>query len=821
MDNLRAKIFLAIVFMLFSHGNQAQGLISPEENLRDKQLLDDNWKFHRGGYERAYKTDLDDSDWREIDLPHDWSIEDIPSANSPFDPNAVGQTGTGFTKGGTSWYRKSFILDEKAKELIAYLQFDGIYMDSEVWLNGVKLGRNPYGYTSFWFDISEGLKYGEENVIAVKVKNEGENSRWYSGSGIYRHVWLTFMNDIHVEKWGTQVISKNVSESLAEVVIGNRIKNETPNPVKVVVRTLISDSNGDQVAETESEIEIQSTSNENVIQIVRLESPRLWSVAHPELYVVQTTVFTNGEQKDKIETNIGIRSIQFDPELGFLLNGKSLELKGGNVHHDNGPLGAKAFDRAEERKVELLKANGYNAIRSAHNPPSPAFLDACDKLGMLVVNEAFDMWDKGKNSHDYHLYFEEFWRKDISSMIKRDFNHPSIIMWGIGNEIPEMDAPETVAIARNLADYVRELDSSRPVTAAVNGLGPEKDDFFNTLDVAGYNYAVAGDHGKADIYGEDHERIPNRIMYGSESYPLESFDSWMAAKEKPYVIGDFVWTSFDYLGEASIGWLGYPTNHEFYPWTLAFCGDLDICGWKRPQSYYRDAFWGKDRALSLFVKNPTPSFEESPERASWSKWHFSDLISSWNWMGHEGEKLEVVVFSSYDNVELFLNNKSLGTKVTNRDTKNKEVWEVPYAPGKLEAVGYINGERKSTYVLTTAGKPIQLQMKPDKMNIKADGQDLSYITVEVQDSDGFLIPDAENLIQFEIEGPGTIVGVGNANPISTESYIQSERKAWRGKCLVIIKSEKREGLIRLQANSKALESSTIEIKTTNDFDAGR
>ena len=315
------------------------------------------------------------------------------------------------------------------------------------------------------------------------------------------------------------------------------------------------------------------------------------------------------------------------------------------------------------------------------------------------------------------------------------------------------------------------------------------------------------------MYAEDLQRVPERIMYGAETYPLHSFDSWMAAKEKPWVIGDFVWTSFDYIGEASIGWLGYPMSHDFYPWTLAYCGDLDICGWKRPQSYYRDAFWGEEPALSLFIKRPEPSFEENPERASWSKWHFPDLVSSWTWNGYNGENLDVVVYSSYDKVELLLNGRSLGAKMTNIETKNKVLWEVPYEEGKLEAIGYIEGEIKTKVSLYTAQKPAKLKLSADRTEIKANGQDLSYITVEVQDSEGNLSPNADNLIQFEIEGPGSIIGVGNANPISTESFTKSQRKAWRGKCLVIVKAGKDNGSIRLNAKSNDLSTETIEILT--------
>ena len=353
-------------------------------------------------------------------------------------------------------------------------------------------------------------------------------------------------------------------------------------------------------------------------------------------------------------------------KTGFQLNGKTVKLKGGCFHNDNGPLGSKAYDRAEERKVELLKASGYNAIRCSHNPPSPAFLAACDRLGMLVMDEAFDCWRYGKNAYDYHLYFNDWWKRDIESMVTRDENHPSIIMWSLGNEIPENGTPEGAKTAGELAAYIKTLDTTRAITSAVNGLNPNKDPYFAALDVGGYNYAVGGDSGKKSVYEEDHVRIPARVMAGTESYPLEAFGSWMEVVDHPYVIGDFVWTAWDYIGEASIGWLGYQQGASFYPWNLAFCGDIDICGWKRPQSYYRGMHFGKTDQLSMFVTPPKPSFAVNPFIEPWSKWNWVDAVADWNWRGYENKLITVNVYSSCQEVELFLNNKSLGKKMTDR-----------------------------------------------------------------------------------------------------------------------------------------------------------
>jgi beta-galactosidase len=430
------------------------------------------------------------------------------------------------------------------------------------------------------------------------------------------------------------------------------------------------------------------------------------------------------------------------------------------------------------------------------------------------MDETFDMWSEQKNPDDYHLYFDKWWQKDVESMVYRDRNHPSVIMWSIGNEIPNRHKPEVVKTAKMLADFIRSIEPTRPVTSAVNDLKPDKDPYFATLDVAGYNYAAGGDHGQTSLYASDHERVPQRIMAGTESYPLEAFGAWMEVIDHPYVIGDFVWTAFDYIGEASIGWRGYWQEQNFYPWNLAFCGDIDMCGWKRPQSYYRDALW-KENQLSVFVTPPQPSFPLNPERQSWSKWHWFDAQASWNWKGYEGKPLEVNVYSSCEQVELFLNGKSLGKKQTGRSSKFMATWQVPYEQGALKAVGYKGKKTVTSSQLNTAGEVARITMTADRQTIKANNQDLSYITVELTDADAILNPVAENLIRFDLEGPGTIVAVGNANPVSTESFQGNERKAWHGKCLVIIKSGKQQGEIILKATSASLSSSVLKIMSVD------
>jgi len=784
--------------------------VAAQSGLKRENLLDSGWRFYLGGAQGAENPDFNDSKWRKIDLPHDWSIEDLPLTGSPFNINAISQVNGGFTTGGTGWYRKTFTVPENMMGKHFRLIFEGIYMNAVVWLNGRNLGNHPYGYTSFWFDITDDLKLTGENVLSVKVMNEGENSRWYSGSGIYRHVWLVVVSPVHTDTWGTYITTPEVSENVALVNVKTTIVNEGKDEKKIRLVTKIRDKDMKEISKSETISTVRPGSNNVIDQEIKLMNPMLWSPDSPYLYSAVSEIYDNDLAIDQVDSRFGIRTISFNSTEGFTLNGKPLKLKGGCVHHDNGPLGSKAYDRAEERRVELLKASGFNAIRCAHNPPSPAFLDACDRIGMLVMDEAFDMWNEQKNPHDYHLFFDKWWKKDIESMVLRDRNHPSVIMWSIGNEIPGRQRPEVVELAGKLAGYIRDLDPTRQITSAVNDLKPDKDPYFAVLDVAGYNYASGGDHNQMSIYTEDHNRVPGRIMAGTESYPLEAFGSWMEVVDHPYVIGDFVWTAFDYMGEASIGWRGYWQKQDFFPWNLAFCGDIDICGWKRPQSYYRDALW-KENQLSIWITPPKPSFELNPERQPWSKWHWLDATDDWNWKGNEGNSLEVNVYSSCEQVELFLNGKSLGKKPVSRSTKFIASWQVPYQPGTLKAVGYSGKKQTAVSELRTAEDPGSIKISPDRSEIRADGQDLCYFTVELIDTKGVRNPKAENMISFAVAGPGSIVAVGNANPRSIESCQLPLRKAWHGRCLVIVKSETEEGSITLKATSPELRPASVEI----------
>lgn len=764
------------------------------------------WKFHRGPLPVEEAMDADISGWREVDLPHDWSIEDIPGTGSPFDSSSAGGRGTGYALGGTSWYAKEFILDESHAGKRIDLLFEGVYMDSDMWLNGHHLGKHPYGYTSFFYDITDRLYMdGSSNRLMVEVKNEGANSRWYSGSGIYRHVWLTATAPVHVKRWGTFISTENANTQWAELKVETDLVSHQEEDSEVILELEILDPAGIVVALASSDVSIIAKGEARTSNTIEVGSPELWSPQTPHLYVLRTTLREGKRVIDRTETPFGIRTVVFDADRGFLLNGEEVKLRGGCMHHDNGPLGAAAYDRAEERRVELMKANGFNAIRTAHNPPSPGFLDACDRLGLLVIDEIYDGWFEDSQKKPYYqMEFEEGWPSDVKDFIMRDRNHPSVILWSTGNEIMDKMAPRAIKAQEEIVALIRELDPSRSVSCGMNEWGGDDWDvvlekYMAPLDVTGYNY-------RESAYEVDHARYPERLIVSSESFPKQAFPYWMKVLDNDYVIGDFVWTGFDYLGEVSIGWHGFS---EGYPWTVAYCGDLDICGFKRPQSYYREIVWGTGNKVALFVKNPIPTFEVP----SHSKWDFPDVHASWTWPGYEGDPMEVVVYSNCEKVSLSLNGKVIGSAETSRSNEFTARFEVPYKPGKLVATGFQGDRVIETMELVTAGEPAALEIQSDRETIAADGQDLAYLTLELVDDLGVRLPFGKAVIDFKIEGPGEIIGVGSARPNSVESFQQLKRTTFEGRCLAIVRSSKEAGEIKVTATASGLEPASVIIGT--------
>ena len=775
--------------------------------------LNQDWLFHKGSIPDAQCIDLNDADWRRLSVPHDWSIEDLAPGTGPLDPCAVSSWRTGYFVGGTAWYRRHFNIDEKYRGQRVHINFDGVYMNADVWINGQHLGNHPYGYTAFWYDVTPHVRFGADNVLAVEVKNEGVNSRWYSGSGIYRPVWLTIVNPLHIDPWGPYISTPQVSADSAQIRVRTEVRNDSGQKTQVTLRTCVVDPNGRIVAETKSPAGDALAFD----QRMTVERPSLWSPENPVLYRVSQEVIVAEKVVDQRRTSFGIRSIEFDADHGFRLNGQSVLLKGQCMHHDNYMLGAAAYPRAEERRVEIVKAAGYNAIRCAHNPPSSAFLDACDRRGMLVIDEAFDQWTQRKNRQDYHLYFNDWWQRDLASMILRDRNHPSVIMWSIGNEIPEQRSDKGAEIAAKLVAHIKTLDDTRPITIGANMTGPVGDALFAHLDVVGYNYQL-------EEYASDHNRVPDRIMFGSESFSKDAFDYWVPVEAHPWVVGDFVWTGWDYLGEASIGWVGSKQDWSStgpYPWHLAYCGEIDACGFKRPAAYYRDVLWRTgNNPVSAFVKSPNPSLPNSDPNNR-LMWVHPDIHPCWTWPGYEGRNLEVVVYSACDQVELFLNGQSLGRKSTGRDTQYTTAWQVPYHPGELKAVGYQDSRVQSTWTLKTAGPAARLRLTTDRSTIKADGQDLAYVTVEVLDARDICVPQADHLIHFAVQGPGVLAGVGNGKPYGTESFQKPHRTAFKGRCLAILKSTRQAGVVTLTATAQGLAPDSVIIRTQLQRNSGQ
>jgi beta-galactosidase len=731
----------------------------------------------------------------------------------PFSPESEGGPATGHTVGGTGWYRKHFALDAAEAGRLVSILFDGVYMDSDVWINGHHLGNRPYGYSAFAYDLTPHLKpAGGENLLSVRVRNEGKNSRWYSGSGIYRHVTLTTTDPLRIARWGVVVTTPQVSKSSATVRVVTAVANSRKAGSDVRLRVKLSGPDGREVSSAEASSRVAADGRVEIPLNLQVQAPALWSPESPQLCRAEVQVLEGDKIVDKSTTTFGIREIRFSVDKGFTLNGEPVELRGACLHHDNGPLGAVAIDRAEERRVELMKAQGYNAIRTSHNPPSAVFLDACDRLGMLVMNEAFDCWEKGKNPEDYGRYFNDWWQRDLAAMILRDRNHPSVILWSIGNEIPQRADEAGYVIAKNLADEVRRLDPTRPVTEGVCNFWDQPgrpwsdtDKAFTFLDVGGYNYEPM-------MYEGDHKKFPDRIMVGTESYPGELVDYWRLVEKHPYVIGDFVWTGMDYIGEAGCGHMRFDNEPSDFgrgwPWFNAFCGDLDICGFRKPQSFFRDVVWGRS-PLEMMVHRPLP-----PGRTEqMSRWGWPDELPSWTWPGEEGMTLEVTVYSACDTVRLELNGKEIATRKLGEDDEFRAKFGVPYQPGELRAVGLKQGTIVAARTLRSAGPAARIRLVADRQTIRADRNDLSYVAVEITDAEGNLLPDAALPVRFSVNGEGDLAAAGSGCPNKPEGFQGPLRTTWHGRALAILRPKGGAGSIRLRAESPGLSAGKIEVKT--------
>ena len=768
-----------------------------------KQLFNDGWKFWLGDEATASTVGFDDASWRKLTLPHDWSIE------HDFDVKYPSGNDGGYVMTGIGWYRKSFLVPSNMVGKRLSLYFEGVYMNSEVFVNGQSVGKRPYGYSSFIYDITPYVKVGEQNVVAVRVDNSKQrNCRWYTGAGIYRHVWLVTTEALHVAHWGTYITTPEVTSELAKVQVAVQVKNETKADKQAMVFVCLQ-KEGKEVAKGSLPISVASLKENKAIISLDVKNPELWSPDTPSLYEALVTVEAGGQVMDSVTEPFGIRTFTYSATDGFRLNGQSMLLNGGCAHHDNGVLGAKSFDAAEARKVRLMKEAGFNAVRTSHNLPSEAFLYECDRQGLLVIDESFDGWRDAKTPFDYSTEFDQWWQQDVDAMVLRDRNHPSIFCWSIGNEVIERKKLEVVTTAKKLADRIRLNDNTRPITSALAAWDADweiYDPLAAQHDIVGYNYMIHKSES-------DHERVPERVMMQTESYPRDAFSNWTKVNDYPYIIGDFVWTSLDYLGEAGIGRFYYKGESEGehyhrpqYPWHGAYCGDIDITGWRKPISHYRDLLYNADKKLHLAVKEPNGYYGEIKE-TQWSVW---PTWESWNWPGHEGKTIEVEIYSRYPRVQLFLNGNLMGEQETSREQQFKAVYALNYEEGTLRAVGLDEaGNVQEERILSTAGKPAKIRLTADKRQMKADGQDLIYVIAEVLDKEGRVMPIADNRLQFSIKGAGVIEATGSADLKDSESYSKASRKAWKGRAVAVVRSIGKTGKITLNVSSPGLTSTAI------------
>ena len=793
-------------------------------------LFDRDWKYCSGRYSSFAPfnpSNIPSDDWKAVDLPHDAAIGLERSADYP----------TGFAEAYTQpnmfYYKKTFDCPREWSGKTVLAEFEGVYMNAEVMLNGNHLAFHSYGYTSFLVDLSDYLKYGDSNEMLLIVDNLAKPScRWYTGAGIYRHVRIHIAEDVAVHPWDMHIDTPVVDAYSAQIHMTAYLTNQSGKSKtgKIEYAVFQMDDLQKPVLNDTAAFRI-SGNKEKIEKTCVLANPKLWDVVSPNLYRFCYTIrLDNGTVCDSGEVTFGIRSFSCDSLNGFRLNGRSLKLKGGCVHHDNGPLGVASFDEAEERRVRLLKEAGYNAIRCAHNPLSPGFLDVCDRVGMLVIDEIFDNWQVAKNPHDYHIHFRDLWKEDLRSTVYRDYNHPSIVMWSIGNEVAERDGSSRGAeICRMLANYTRELDHTRLITSAVNAIPlsaaaandnwaanmkgnvvhKERDEFgektqayFDALDVAGYNYLTKR-------YAFDRERFPQRVIMGVETYPHTLYENWTETVKNPNVAGDFVWTSWDYLGESGIGKVEYDVQNGWggaFPWFYANCGDFDVCGVKRPQSYYRDILWGLRQKPYIGVYDP----EVYGKKLIFKEWAWEPVQANYTFPGCEGMKTAVDVYCANEEVELFVNGVSCGRKPSGAACENKTTFEITYLPGELKAVAYQNGQAVSEEILYTSGKAEKIQLEAETPNFLEGQRHLYFVHAKVTDKEGNLIYCSGQSVQFECTGAGRILAVANGDPCTTESFTAKERTIYQGRAMVILERTGDEEIC-LKAVSDDFDSAEIKL----------
>jgi len=779
-----------------------------------------DWLFHMGDISDPSKVGEDEPGWVPVHLPHDWSIIDYPVQDSqhegPFFRDLPGGADVGYLRNGTAWYKKEFITPENSEGKNIILGFDGVQSQMELWVNGSRIGEHVYGYTPFQFDIAPALEGpGELNIILVKTVNPGENSRWFAGAGIYRPVTISMLESVAIAPWGVKVTTPDVSTERAAVNIEIEVSNKRDSEVEVSGEILIHSYENREIKLNTDALIVGANSFATLTASVIITEPDIWNIDQAHLYTAEVILKADGKTVDSYITSFGIRSIAYSVEDGFLLNGEELLMKGACMHHDNGLLGAAAFQDAEFRRVKRMKENGYNAIRTSHNPPSESFLDACDEIGVVVIDESFDHWMKPKRPKDYSNYFEEWHIKDVQAMVYRDRNHPSVVMWSFGNEVKERADPEGIEIGKTLADAIKEVDDTRPVTQAVckfwDQPGKEWDysaGAFSMLDIGGYNYEFSN-------YEADHMKYPDRMMYGSETFPKFAWENWEMVKRHSYVFGDFVWTGMDYIGESGIGhndFIDEQSRQQIsflkpWPWYLSWCGDIDILGNQKPQSHYRDVLWGESK-LEVMAVRPVPE-----GKSTWiSYWGWVDELNSWNWEGYENVPIKVKVYSSYPEVKLELNGEVIGRVQIDSTDKYTAEFELPYAPGELKATGFSEGKEMESVLLQTTGPASQLELDEEKSVIPADKNALAFINVHAADQEGLPAPGDESGLRVKVSGPAVLQAAGNGGPEHQGSFTDNTFSLFRGKGMVIIRSTGEPGSITVELSSNGLEPASVTLE---------
>lgn len=804
-----------------------------------------DWTFQKIG----------DNEIKRILLPYDAMLYEKRSADAP-----SGSAG-GFYHGGKYVYKKIFTPDTAQGKVI--LGFEGVYGECFVYLNGKLVAQNVYGYNDFYADLTDRLVIGKENEIEVTVNNDKIiNSRWYSGSGIYRPVWLYTGGDIRIERNGLKISTPEVAKDVSKVEVVLNLASDRSETVKTIIQTEVSDDSGKVVYKQETPFTFFEKGNAVARQRLYLQNVKLWSVERPNLYqCVVKLISENGEVMDETQSLFGARKITADPVHGLRINGKEINLRGACIHHDNGVIGANEYFDACERRVRILKEAGFNAVRISHHPCSEAMLEACDKLGMLVWDETFDMWREPKNKYDFSIHFDEEWQKVVDRMVDKDFNHPSVFIYSIGNEIPEIIKPEGIKLSRMLSERVREKDSTRLVTNAINGLcaatgkivpllvdlgivtkeqiasitgDPDSDSasVFNVilqaaanggdindamlalannmgrvmehpsigeklaeplshLDISGYNYMKAR-------YAVDAHDYPNMITVGSETTPPDIDILWNSVKNISQLVGDFTWTGWDYIGEAGVGHTNYEGKSEFaasYPAYLAYCGDIDVTGYRRPMSYLREIVFGLRMKPYISVQNPE-YFDKPAKTTSWAE---PETVENWTWDGHEGKPVRVTVYSADDEIELIINGKTVGRKKVER---NRALFETVYESGEIEAIGYKNGMRAESHSIKTASKNTRLNVLLSKTQIELNGG-LCFIEIQLSDENGIKVMNADGTVKISVSDNLEVVGFGTGDPCSTENFFDSEHKTFNGRALAVIRGKEEGGAaIAIEWNGK-------------------